>query len=54
MLDNTQGVFPRHRRRHRQNLTAAKITPLARQLEESIRFHAVCSAVTIRYSNGQQ
>jgi len=46
---NPKGVFPRlrHRygRRRRQHLATAKITPLAPQLEDSIRFHAVCSAV---------
>jgi len=37
-------------RHYHQNLPAAKITPLTPQLENSIRFHAVCSAVTVRYS----
>jgi len=43
-------------RRHRQNLTVARITPLVLQLEDSICFHDVCSAVsvTVRYSNGQR
>jgi len=51
-------VYPRlYGRRHRQNLVAvAKITPLVPQFEDNIRFHAVCSAVTVsvRYSNGQR
>jgi len=39
-------------RRHRQKLAAAGNTPLASQLEDSIRFHAVGSAITVRYCNG--
>ncbi len=44
---SSKGVFPRHR--HRRNLAAAK----SRQLEDSIRFQAVRSAVTdIQTVNG--
>jgi len=56
-LCNCKCVFPRRRQRHRsrcrQNLAAAK-SRHSLQLEDSTHFHDACSAVTVRYTNGQR